>query len=65
MPSLVLHGGGNTSVKRRVKNTLGEEVEVRLLLFIFLKSCCTTMISLVLGTFAPSDIHFWTVDVIS
>ena len=23
----MLHGGGNTSVKRRVKNTLGEEVE--------------------------------------
>jgi rhamnulose-1-phosphate aldolase/alcohol dehydrogenase len=27
-PKLVLHGGGNTSVKSRTKNRLGEEVEV-------------------------------------
>jgi rhamnulose-1-phosphate aldolase/alcohol dehydrogenase len=27
-PALVLHGGGNTSVKSRTKNRLGEEVEV-------------------------------------
>ncbi|MBI3710037.1 MAG: bifunctional aldolase/short-chain dehydrogenase [Proteobacteria bacterium] len=27
-PRLVLHGGGNTSVKTRAKDTLGEEVEV-------------------------------------
>ena len=26
-PKLVLHGGGNTSVKSRTKNRLGEEVE--------------------------------------
>lgn len=27
-PELVLHGGGNTSVKSRVKNRLGEEIDV-------------------------------------
>src|SRR5436309_9032534 len=27
-PKLVLHGGGNTSVKTRVRDLLGEEVEV-------------------------------------
>src|SRR5271170_7787390 len=27
-PRLVLHGGGNTSVKTKVKDQLGEEVEV-------------------------------------
>jgi rhamnose utilization protein RhaD (predicted bifunctional aldolase and dehydrogenase)/NAD(P)-dependent dehydrogenase (short-subunit alcohol dehydrogenase family) len=27
-PALVLHGGGNTSVKSRTKNRLGEEIEV-------------------------------------
>src|SRR5579883_2901362 len=27
-PRLVLHGGGNTSVKTRMKDTLGEDVEV-------------------------------------
>ena len=27
-PSLVLHGGGNTSVKLRIKNIVGEEQEV-------------------------------------
>ena len=27
-PALVLHGGGNTSVKTRMKDTLGEEVDV-------------------------------------
>ncbi|MBL8689509.1 MAG: bifunctional aldolase/short-chain dehydrogenase [Rhodospirillaceae bacterium] len=28
VPKLVLHGGGNTSVKTRMKDTLGEEVDV-------------------------------------
>lgn len=28
VPELVLHGGGNTSVKTRMKDTLGEEVDV-------------------------------------
>ncbi|MBM3546940.1 MAG: bifunctional aldolase/short-chain dehydrogenase [Alphaproteobacteria bacterium] len=28
VPQLVLHGGGNTSVKTRMKDTLGEEVDV-------------------------------------
>jgi rhamnulose-1-phosphate aldolase/alcohol dehydrogenase len=28
VPQLVLHGGGNTSVKTRMKDTLGEDVEV-------------------------------------
>src|SRR5262245_1225672 len=27
-PKLVLHGGGNTSVKTRMKDTLGDDVEV-------------------------------------
>jgi rhamnose utilization protein RhaD (predicted bifunctional aldolase and dehydrogenase) len=28
VPELVLHGGGNTSVKTTMKDTLGEDVEV-------------------------------------
>src|SRR5688500_13211177 len=29
-PALVLHGGGNTSVKSRVRNAVGEEEEILL-----------------------------------
>jgi rhamnose utilization protein RhaD (predicted bifunctional aldolase and dehydrogenase)/NAD(P)-dependent dehydrogenase (short-subunit alcohol dehydrogenase family) len=51
-PGLVLHGGGNTSVKLRVKNILGEEQEI-----LYIKGSGIDMAAIEPGDFAGLDLE--------
>ena len=52
-PELVLHGGGNTSVKGNYKNIFGESIET-----LFIKGSGWDLISIEEHGFAPVDLHY-------
>ena len=52
-PNLVLHGGGNTSIKLRQKNILGEEQDV-----IFVKSSGINLAKIAPQEFVALDLAF-------
>ena len=52
-PELVLHGGGNTSVKGKSKNVFGERVET-----LFVKGSGWDLISIEKEGFAPVDLNY-------
>ena len=52
-PELVLHGGGNTSVKGQYKNIFGETIET-----LFIKGSGWDLISIEENSFAPVDLNY-------
>ena len=51
-PSLVLHGGGNTSVKARVRNLLGDEEDI-----LYIKGSGWDLATIGAGGFAPTRLQ--------
>lgn len=51
-PSLVLHGGGNTSVKARVRNIVGDEEDI-----LYIKGSGWDLATIKAGGFAPTRLH--------
>ena len=52
-PELVLHGGGNTSVKGKYKNIFGEQIDT-----LFIKGSGWDLISIEEEGFAPVDLNY-------
>jgi len=52
-PTLVLHGGGNTSVKIRQKNTFGEDEDI-----LYVKGSGWDLIDIEAEGFAPLELHY-------
>ena len=52
-PELVLHGGGNTSVKGKYKNIFGEKIET-----LFIKGSGWDLISIEEDGFAPVNLNY-------